>query len=176
MKVIKEVIVVEGKHDSATLKQYFKCDTVITNGLSLDEETLDYIKELNETRGVILFLDPDSPGNRIRHRINEAVPGCKNAFVDKVNARTDKKVGVEHANKKVLEEALNNLISYTEEKSSLTGTDLYEIGLTGKENSSYYRSKIGKKFHLGDGNTKTMLERINYLGITKQELIDAIKE
>ena len=92
MKVIKEVIVVEGKHDSATLKQYFKCDTVITNGLSLDEETLAYIKELNETRGVILFLDPDSPGNRIRHRINEAVPGCKNAFVDKVNARTDKKV------------------------------------------------------------------------------------
>lgn len=91
MKVIKEVIVVEGKHDSATLKQYFKCDTVITNGLSLDEETLTYIKELNETRGVILFLDPDSPGNRIRHRINEAVPGCKNAFVDKVNARTDKK-------------------------------------------------------------------------------------
>ena len=59
MKVIKEVIVVEGKHDSATLKQYFKCDTVITNGLSLDEETLAYIKELNETRGVILFLDPD---------------------------------------------------------------------------------------------------------------------
>ena len=43
MKVIKEVIVVEGKHDSATLKQYFKCDTVITNGLSLDEETLSYI-------------------------------------------------------------------------------------------------------------------------------------
>ena len=94
MKVIKEVIVVEGKHDSATLKQYFKCDTVITNGLSLDEETLTYIKELNETRGVILFLDPDSPGNRIRHRINEAVPGCKNAFVDKSWCRTCKQESV----------------------------------------------------------------------------------
>lgn len=176
MKVIKEVIVVEGKHDSATLKQYFKCDTIETSGLSLDEETLAYIKQMNKTRGVILFLDPDSPGNRIRHRINEAVPGCKNAFVDKVNARTEKKVGVEHASKEVLKEALENLISYTEEKSNLTQTDLYELGLTGRENSSYLRSKVGKKFHLGDGNTKTMLERINYLGITKQELEDAIKE
>ena len=176
MQVIKEVIVVEGKHDSSTLKQYFHCDTIETNGLSLNEETISYIKELNETRGVILFLDPDSPGNRIRHRINEAVPGCKNAFVDKVNARTTKKVGVEHANFEVLKEALENLVSYTEEKSNLTYTDLYELGLTGQENSSYLRSKIGKKFHLGDGNTKTMLERINYLGITIQELQDAIKE
>ncbi len=176
MQVIKEVIVVEGKHDSSTLKQYFHCDTIETNGLSLNEETISYIKELNETRGVILFLDPDSPGNRIRHRINEAVPGCKNAFVDKVNARTTKKVGVEHASFEVLKEALENLVSYTEEKSNLTYTDLYELGLTGQENSSYLRSKIGKKFHLGDGNTKTMLERINYLGITIQELQDAIKE
>ena len=47
MKVIKEVIVVEGKHDSATLKQYFKCDTVITNGLSLDEKITNKIFSTN---------------------------------------------------------------------------------------------------------------------------------
>lgn len=174
MKKIKEVIVVEGKHDTARLKLYFDCDTIETNGLSLDEKTIEYIRNLQEKRGVILFLDPDSPGNRIRNRINENVPGCKNAFVDKVNARTDKKVGIEHANKETLEKALENLVSYTEKQGALTSIDMYDLGLTGKNDSAKKRTKIGEIFHLGDGNAKTMLERINYLGITKEELFDAI--
>ena len=50
MKQIKEVIVVEGKHDTATLKKFFLCDTIETNGLSLSEETLLFIKDVQKKR------------------------------------------------------------------------------------------------------------------------------
>ena len=56
---IKEVIVVEGKNDDLRLKQFFDCDTIITHGLGLDDKTIEMIKEMNDKRGVILFLDPD---------------------------------------------------------------------------------------------------------------------
>ena len=103
---IKEVIVVEGSHDSDTLKKYFECDTIETHGLALDEETVSLLKEVNEKRGIIIFTDPDTPGNKIRNIINEAIPNAKNAFVVKKDAKTSKKVGIEHASKEVLEEDL----------------------------------------------------------------------
>ena len=80
---IKEVIVVEGRHDTSVLQQYFDCDTIETNGLSLSEETLRLIEEARDRCGVIIFTDPDHPGETIRRRINEAVKGCKNAYIAK---------------------------------------------------------------------------------------------
>ena len=104
---IREVIVVEGKNDTNVLRQYFDCETIETHGTSLDAQTLELIRLTQARRGVIIFTDPDHPGEYIRRRINEAVPGCKNAFIEKDKAKTPKKVGVEHASRTDLEEALN---------------------------------------------------------------------
>ena len=176
-KVIKELIVVEGKNDTNTLKRFFECDTIETNGLDLKEEVLDYIAFANEKRGVIVFTDPDSPGNRIRDRINKRVPTCKNAFVNKKLARTTKKVGIEHAGKQALEDALSHLVTYIEKpKENVSVMDLYELGLLGGENSSKLREKVGTKLHLGAGNAKTMRQRINCLGIDKEELRKVVEE
>ena len=111
MKKIKEVIVVEGRHDTERLRKYFDCDTIETGGTSLGQDVIDRIIEAKKTRGVIVFTDPDSPGNRIRHAVNQSVGGCKNAFVMKKDARTDKKVGVEHATYEILKEALENVVA-----------------------------------------------------------------
>lgn len=168
--MINEVIVVEGKSDTKRLQSFFDVETIETHGLGLSKETLDYIKEVNDKRGVILLLDPDAPGEKIRKRINEYIPGLKNAFVFKEDARTTKKVGVEHASKEVLEKALNNLISYKDVTNTLTMQDLYDKGLIGQENSDIKRLEIAKKFHIGKCNGKTMLKRLNLLGIKKEEL------
>ena len=176
MKSIMEVIIVEGRHDSERLKKYFDCDTIETGGTSLNDETMALIKEAYERRGIIVFTDPDSPGNRIRERINQAFPGSKNAFVDKHDARTEKKVGVEHAEKKILEEALNATVTYSKDAPvRISSQDMYDLGLSGRENSGELRSLIGKKLHIGDGNAKTMRIRLNCLGITKEELIQVIQ-
>ena len=94
---IKEVIVVEGHHDTNVLKQYFDCETIETNGLSLSLETIELIREAKEKYGVIIFTDPDHPGEKIRAKINEQIKGCKNAYIEKNKAKTSRKVGVEHA-------------------------------------------------------------------------------
>ena len=169
--MIKEVIVVEGKNDTKRLKSFFDCETIETNGLGINKETIDYIKKINEKRGVILFLDPDTPGEKIRDRLNKEIPNLKNAFVLKEDARTSKKVGVEHASKEVLEEALNNLITYKDIDYSLTMNDLYDLGLMGKDNSVSKRLEVSKKYHLGKCNGKTLLKRLNLLGIKKEDLL-----
>lgn len=176
MKKIKEVIVVEGHHDSERLRTYFDCDTIETGGTSLGEDVFERIEEAQKTRGVIIFTDPDSPGNRIRNEINQRIEGCKNAFVNKKDAHTTKKVGVEHASYEALKEALENLVSYVDMNGTLTMHDLYELGLSGNPNSFAWREKIGEYYHIGCGNSKTMLRRLNFLNVTKEELEQVIHE
>ncbi len=170
-EVIKEVIVVEGKSDTKKLQSFFDVETIETHGLGLKKETIELIKEINQKRGVIVFTDPDTPGEKIRTRLNSEIPGLKNAFVLKEDARTKKKVGVEHADKETLLEALKNLVTYTDTKDSLTMEEFIELGLNGSADSSIKRDILSKVFHLGKCNAKTMFKRLNMLGITKEEII-----
>lgn len=168
--MIKEVIVVEGSNDTKRLKSFFDVDTIETHGLGLKKETIELIQEINKSRGVILFLDPDTPGEKIRNRLNNEIPNLKNAFVLKENAKTKKKVGIEHADKNTLEEALNNLITYSDSKETLSQGDYNELGLNGNDDSASKREILAKIFHTGKCNSKTMFKRLNMLGITKQDI------
>jgi len=168
--MIKEVIVVEGANDTKRLKSFFDVDTIETHGLGLKKETIEYIKKINEIRGVILFLDPDTPGEKIRQRLNEQIPNLKNAFVLKEDARTKKKVGIEHADKDVLLDALNNLITYKDTIESISQSEFNELGLNGDSDSSYKREILSKHFHIGKCNSKTMFKRLNMLGVSKADI------
>ena len=170
--MIKEVIVVEGVNDTKRLKSFFDVETIETHGLGLNGQTMELIKEINNSRGVILFLDPDTPGEKIRNRINSEIPNLKNAFILKEDGRTSKKVGIEHASKEVLEAALDNLVTYCESKQSISYDEFLELGLSGNNNSSELRDKISKKFHLGKCNSKTMFKRLNMLGLTYNDIKD----
>ena len=72
--------------------------------------------------------------------------------------------------KEVLEEALNNLITYGDCKDSLTKEEFYELGLGGEADSAVKRAKVAKAFHLGECNGKTMFKRINMLGISYNDI------
>ena len=171
---IQEVIVVEGKHDTEKLRKYFDCDTIETNGTHLGKAVMEEIRSAQKSRGVIILTDPDSPGNRIRCAINQAVPGCKNAFVQKKDAHTTKKVGVEHANRNTLVEAMENSACFIEvQKETITASDMNELGLTG-DHSQKAREYIGTYFHLGMGNAKTMRRRLNGMGITAESVREAL--
>lgn len=176
MKRINEVIVVEGKNDTKKLKSYFDVDTIETNGSHLSKSTIEFIKKINATRGVILFLDPDSPGEKIRTKINSEIPNLKNAFILKEDARTSKKVGVEHASKEILEAALNNLVSYGEGKEILSLEDYYDLGLNGKSDSEKKRNFLAKRLYIGKCNAKTMYKRLNMIMMNKEKISELLKE
>ncbi len=168
--MIKELIVVEGINDTKRLQSFFDVETIETHGLGLKKEIIELIKKANEKRGVILFLDPDIPGEKIRRRLNDEIPGLKNAFILKEDGRTKKKVGIEHASKEVLEEALQNLVTYTDSRQSLSLEEFYELGLAGADDSASRREKVYRRFHLGKCNGKTLFKRLNMLGIEKAEI------
>lgn len=167
---IKEVIVVEGKNDSINLKRFFDVDTIETHGLGLSKETIEYIKEINNKRGIIVFTDPDSAGENIRRKLNYNIKGLKNAFVLKEDARTIKKVGIEHASKEVLSKALENIITFNDGQNTLSYEDYLDMGLSGLKDSSLKREKLIKRFHLGKCNGKTLYKRLNMLGLSKEEI------
>ena len=174
---IKQIIVVEGKNDTNVLKSHFECDTIETSGTHLSQSVLETLKEIHRSRGIIVFTDPDYPGEYIRKRINEAIPNVKNAFIQKEVARTDKKVGVEHASKEELEKSLKHVFTYeANPQESLTYKEYIELGFVGMEDSADLREKVGNLLFVGKCNAKTLYKRINMLGLNKEQIKKVIED
>src|SRR5690625_3943147 len=173
---IKEVIVVEGKSDTNKIKQAVDAHTIETNGSAINKTTLQLIRHANEKRGVIVFTDPDYPGQRIRHIIDQAVPGCKHAFLPKKEAlasSANKSVGIEHASHKAIQHALKHIYELTNEEvveNNITKADLIHHGLVGGAESRMRRERLGDYLHIGYTNGKQLLRRLHMFQIEKDEL------
>lgn len=173
MKKIKEIVVVEGKSDTALLKKLFEVDTIETHGLALDKKTLELIKQANESRGIIVLTDPDFPGKKIRDQIQAVVPNCKHAFVSKENARGKKKLGIAEAKKEAVIAALENMVSFDNEKQSITWNEFISLDIIGNKKR---RILVYDLFNLGYGNVKTLFKRLNMVGISKADILKKIDE
>lgn len=175
MRKISEVIVVEGKTDTAILKRLLDVDTIETNGLNLTEETLDLIEKTNETRGIIVLTDPDYPGMRIRKQISDRI-NCKHAFIDKkdaiANYRGKNKVGIAQGRTEAILEALESVVTFNGTHDSITWKEFLDLDIVGNKNR---RLEVYQHFNLGYGNVKTLFKRMNMVGITKEmvkEILD----
>lgn len=173
---IKEIIVVEGKHDTQKLQSCLECDTLETSGCRLTKERIALIAHLQKKRGVIIFTDPDVPGEKIRNTINQQVPGCKNAFIEKCKAKTAKKVGVEHAKPQDIKEALAHLMTYEPNaQTTLTLQEFHALGFSGRQNSAQLREMLGNTLFIGKCNAKTLWKRLNMLGLSMKEVEELLK-
>lgn len=165
------IIVCEGKSDESLISSFLDCDIVTTNGSAISEEVLSYLEEASKTRDIVLLLDPDSPGKKIRDTIASRVPNVKHAFIPKEKAIKNHKVGVAESDKETILESLKNLIPEKPSKpGTLTMADLFDLGLTGQTDSFERREKAGAALHIGTTNAKTFLKRANAIGITKERL------
>ena len=111
----------------------------------------------------------DNTYSAIVSQINQRVKGCKNAFVPKEMAKTEKKVGVEHASKEVLEDALRHCVTFDQNEPTITMEQFYDLGLSGKDNSAQLRDMVARHFHLGHCNAKTLYKRLCMANITYEE-------
>jgi ribonuclease M5 len=170
---IKEVIVVEGKDDTAKIKQALDADTIETNGSAINKEILQQISHAKEKRGVIIFTDPDYPGQRIRQIIEEHVPGCKHAFLAKEEALAKGKrgLGIEHASVFAIQSALSKVYELANPlESDITKSDLIAYGLIGSAKSKSRRIELAKHLQIGYVNGKQLLKRLQMFQIEKKEL------
>ncbi|WKC79079.1 ribonuclease M5 [Borreliella turdi] len=170
MEKIQEIIVVEGKDDLKRIKESFDCTVIETKGFALKSETIKLLKKALKYKGIIILTDSDKSGNIIRqkivkhlgenNKIKHAYLNIKDTEVESVN-KTEiikilKKVGTLSKN----EDAQKDLLNLS---------DLLELGIIG-ENSKENKQKIQTHLCLGYGNSKKLLERLNYFKITKMEL------
>ncbi|MBT2815348.1 ribonuclease M5 [Staphylococcus coagulans] len=175
---INEFVVVEGRDDTERVKRAVDCDTIETNGSAIDSQTLDVIRQAQETRGVIVLTDPDFPGDKIRTTIREAVPGVKHAFIDRDKAKNRRgKIGVEHADFETIREALMHVSwPLSEAQETIDKTVLIELGLIIGPDARRRRDLLGRRLHIGHSNGKQLLKKLNAFGYTEEDVRRALGE
>ena len=174
-KIINGIIVVEGKSDVEFLSTFIDAEFVTTNGSEISQKTIEYLKKSAENRDIFVLTDPDSPGKRIRDILDQNIPNLKHCFIPKENAIKKNKVGVAESTKEEVLKALSNAVQTNSKiKGNITSSDLVILGLLGNQDSAKKRFMVAEKFHLGFGNAKTFLKRVNYSGITLEELKNSL--
>ncbi|MFP7737893.1 ribonuclease M5 [Priestia aryabhattai] len=176
---IKEIIVVEGRDDTVAIKRAVDADTIETNGSAVNEETIEKVKLAQKTRGVIIFTDPDYPGQRIRNIVSERVPGCKHAFLDKEEARpkNGKGIGVEHASIASIQKALKDVQQeWMGADVEISQEDLIVARLIGDSKAKSRREEIGKLLKIGYANGKQLHKRLQMFQISKEDFIKAVEQ
>lgn len=170
-KKISGIIVVEGRSDVAFLSTFIDAEFVTTNGSEISSKTIEYLQKSAGNRNIFVLTDPDSPGKRIRDVLDQNIPNLKHCFVSKENSIKKNKVGVAESTKEEVLKALSNALETNPSKTSeITMSDLMNLGLIGQENSLEKREKVANKFRLGFCNAKTFLKRINYSGLSLEDI------
>ncbi len=154
---IDEAIIVEGKYDKIKLSSVVDAVIIVTNGFGIfkDAEKLELIRYYARKTGIIILTDSDSAGRKIRGFIKGAVGNgvIKNVYIPdifgkekrKTKPSAEGKLGVEGISVKTLISAFEKAgITASERKecSDISKLTLYELGLSGGQNSRELREKL----------------------------------
>lgn len=177
MMKIKEVIVVEGRDDTAAIKKSVDAITIETHGYGITDNTWKLIARAYETTGIIVFTDPDHAGEQIRRRILTRFPDAREAFLDRQEAEKSGDIGIENASPESIRNALLKAkCSQLENEDMFTMDDMFMTGLLGQADSAQRRRDMGKALGIGYANGKTFLQRLNKFGITREDFCRALEE
>lgn len=172
---ITETIVVEGKHDMAKLSTVVEATILCTDGTYLSDKTLRLIEKAYENEGLIIFTDPDTPGQKLRQRLSDLFPQAKHAYIPQQRAKTKRKIGIEHASIEDIQAALENLYTQHHHNSDLSMSDLMDLGLSGCEASKAKRHQVAHLLFISEASTKTFLKQCRNKGLNKQAIAEILK-
>ena len=177
---MRKIYVVEGIRDEEILK---KIDpnifTIKTNGLSFDNELIEKLIELEKEYEIVLILDPDYPGEKIRRELTAKLKNPINIFIpqDKAISKNQKKVGLEHVSLDDLAKILEKEIIFDKKiKGNLNTSDFITLGLTGNVDSEKKRLIVTNHYYLPKSNAKRLLNYLNNMNISYKELEEVLNE
>lgn len=188
---VNEAIIVEGKYDKIKLCSVVDAVIIVTDGFGIfrDSEKLGLIRYYAEKTGIIILTDSDSAGRKIRGYIKGAVKtgSVRNVYIPdvfgkekrKVKPSAEGKLGVEGIDVKTLLEAFEKAGVTASERTSvpdITKVTLFELGLSGGNNSSELRKRLQKKLGLPSLlSAGALLEVLNTM-MTAEELTEKVQE
>lgn len=173
---LKETLLVEGKHDAMRLARLVDATILTSDGTHLNARTLRLLDHAHQHEGLIIFTDPDSPGVRLRHQLSQRYPHAKHAHLSQGEARKGRKVGLEHASDDALIEALTHLMTPSQQNSSLTMSDLIDLGLSGQAEATQLRHRLSRLLYLQEASAKTFLKQCQRKGVSREDLILALAQ
>ena len=192
---VNEAIIVEGKYDKIKLSSIVDGLIIETNGFRIfkDKEKINLLRNLAKKRGILIFTDSDSAGFLIRNYISSIIPkvNIKHAYIPdiygkekrKYNYSKEGKLGVEGIPKKIIEKSLKDagvIFKETElvkkNKREITKIDLYDYGLSGRDNSSELRKAFLKQLNLPEHLSVNSLVKVLNCSLTYEEFEIEIKK
>lgn len=187
---IREAVVVEGKYDKIKLSSLLDGTIVTTDGFGIfrDREKMAYLRRLAENQGLVVLTDSDGAGFVIRGKISSCIPASqlKHAYIPDIPGKERRKavpskegmLGVEGMELQTLRQVLRRAGATLLEEESLpenahgkmTKADLYEMGLSGREDSAQRRKALQKELDLPERlSAGGLLQALNAL-YSEQEL------
>ncbi|MDR0985593.1 MAG: ribonuclease M5 [Mycoplasmataceae bacterium] len=161
---IKEIVIVEGKTDTKKLQSLFNVQTIETNGSYLSKQTISLIKQVANKQGVILFLDPDGPGESIRRKLENTLTNFKQAFI--IKNKCAKKIGVAEATNQQIINALKEISTFSKSKETLSWEEYVSLDL----NTKIKRKKLADMLMISESNNKQLFKRLNMLQLTLKNI------
>ena len=116
---IREAILVEGRYDKNALSQLVDTAIFETGGFGVmkDREKIQFLRQVAEKRGLIIFTDSDGAGFVIRNRLKSLLPPDKllHAYIPQIQGKEKRKqkagkeglLGVEGMSPELLIQALH---------------------------------------------------------------------
>ena len=184
---IAQTILVEGKYDKIKLESILDANIITTGGFSVfnNEEKIALIRRIADKNGLIILTDSDPAGFVLRNKLKGMLSGndkILHIYIPTEKGKEKRKkeyskaglLGVEGIDADKLRGIFSKYTVKNNEngkKELITKAYMYEIGLSGKDNSTEKRDIIAQKLGLPSGmSANAFLEAINILGVGVEEL------
>lgn len=174
---ISMAIIVEGKYDKIKLSSIVDGVIIVTNGFRIykDHDKAALIRYYAQHGGIAILTDSDTAGFRIRGHIKGIVPkgDIVNVYVPEIFGKEKRKtepskeglLGVEGVPADIIREAFEKAGIISEkvaDRELMTKLDFYELGLSGRPDSSRLRQLVCEKLSLPKKLTaNALLEVVN---------------
>lgn len=160
---ITQAVIVEGKYDKIKLSAVLDANIICTNGFGIykDKNAVELIKHYAKTCGIIILTDSDSAGHQIRNHLKSMIPDGNiiNLYIPEIFGKEKRKntpskegmLGVEGISIEMLRSIFERsgvLLQDKPDQETVTRNDFYQLGLSGKPNSSELRKNLCKKLNL----------------------------
>ncbi|MBR2387250.1 MAG: DUF4093 domain-containing protein [Clostridia bacterium] len=157
-------IIVEGKYDRLRILSVADANVLTTDGFGIfkKNEKLSLLRALAQKSPVIVLTDSDGAGKLIRSHISSAIPKDKliQLYIPQIEGKERRKsepsaegtLGVEGIDREIIYKILSpysDSAAYLKSlENPLSKADLYEDGLSGREDSAERRDKLCEKIGL----------------------------
>lgn len=194
---VKEAIIVEGKYDKIKLSSLVDGLILETHGFQIfkDQQQMDLLRRLADTRGLVILTDSDAAGFVIRNYLNGSIDNrrLKHAYIPDVFGKEKRKekgskegkLGVEGVDASLILDALRRagatILDDPEGSQpasagqTIRKADLFAWGLSGQEDSAQKRKVLLRHLSLPEHLTANALVKVLGSILTREQCEEVIE-